>query len=413
MAEIEAPPKRRILFVCVRMPYPARDGGSIAMWNMISGFYHAGWEVTVMAMNTVKHFVVLKNLPEEIRRMAEFHSVEVDTEPRLPEMLGNLLFSIKSYHVQRFHQAAFEHALTDLLKREKFDIIQCETLYMSAYVPAMRKYSQAKISLRAHNIEHEIWERRMKNETNPVKELYLDVTTRRIKKYEEGVYGSALYDVLVPITSRDATRIEKMGWKGKSSVCPSGFHFGEKDTEGAAERPSIFYLGALDWEPNREGVRWFLKEVWPGLQKAYPAVKFYLAGRSMPADLLKWKAPGVVVVGEVDDAQEFMASKDILISPIFSGSGMRVKLVEAMAAGKPIVATPIAVEGLGVTHGEHLFLAEEPRIFAQSIATLIERPELADHLGKQAQAYCRAKFDNLSLVKKLAEFYDTLLEPAQ
>lgn len=418
----------RILLLCSKAPWPPKDGGALAMLNMIRAYHKAEHEVTVLAMNTPKHYLYLRSLPDRIQRQAEFYTVDVDTKVRLMDVVANFLFSKKSYHVERFTSGAFRNQLEYILSQKKFDVVQLETLYMTPYIPAIREHApDALVSLRSHNIEHEIWARRAENETNPIKKYVFTETADRIKTYEEKeVYGRNPYDVLVPITGRDAGIFRKMGSRTPMHVSPAGFDLEnlateDEDTENdeeliepkkpiEMEYPSVAYLGAMDWEPNREGMDWFLKEVWPIVSASFPNVKFYLAGRSMPDKYYRMADKSVEVVGEVPDAAEFLRSKAVVVVPVLSGSGMRVKIIEGMAHGRAVVATNLAAEGIGVTHGDQLFLADSPYEFAECIKVLIEQRALFDAISARASEFIQAKYDNDNIIQKLLEFYQQHLK---
>jgi len=407
-----------ILILCTKPPWPPRDGGALAMLNMIKSFYRLGHEVTVIMMNTAKHYTYLRDLPESVQRMAEFYAVDVDTKIRYWDVFANLVFSKEPYHVQRFTSGPFRQQLYQVLNRNKFDVIQLETLYMTPYLETIRENSpESLIAFRPHNMEHEIWQRRAANEGNPIKEYMFKEMADRISDYELGMLAGGDYDVLVPITGKDAGMMRKLGASRPLHVCPAGFdveemmpQLDEEEEEVEMEYPSVAYLGAMDWEPNREGIDWFLKEVWPIVYASFPDVKFYLAGRNMPGKYFGNRMPGVEVVGEVPDAARFIESKAVIIAPILSGSGMRIKVIEGMAHGRAIVATSIAAEGIGVTDTSNIFLADDPATFAARIKILLEQRPLYDTIAAKAQEYIRKDFDNDGLVKKLVGFYKKQLK---
>lgn len=394
--------------LCVKSPWPPRDGGAIAMLNMVRGFHKAGHQVTVIAVNTPKHHVFLRNFPEEIQRMAEFYAIEVDTSVKWRDVMANLMFSKESYHVQRFRSKNFRWQLERILEAREFDVIQVETLFMGSYINTLRaKAPGALISLRAHNIEHEIWHRRADNETNPIKQYVFKETAVRIEKFEKAFYRKNPYDVLLPITGRDAGMLKKLGALKPSYVCQVGMDFDVLDKRSFdLEYPSVFYIGALDWEPNKEGLDWFLKEVWPRVHASFPEVKFYIAGRNMPTKYRNINGGNIVVLGEVPSASEFIKSKGVMVVPIFSGSGMRVKIVEGMAYGKPIVATPMAAEGMGAKHGNNIMLAQTPEDFADRIKVLIEQRSIFDTISARARRFVQSRFDNDVITKGLLGFYE-------
>ncbi|MDW3649646.1 MAG: glycosyltransferase family 4 protein [Bacteroidia bacterium] len=397
----------KILVLCSKFPYPPKDGGTRAMQAMIQGFHKAGHEVTVLTMNTPKHYVILRTLPEAVRMSAEFYAVDVDTNVKLTDMLANFLFSKQSYHVQRFNSRRFREELQKLLRSNKYDIVQLETLFMAPYIDTIREMNpKAFVSLRIHNIEHIIWQRRAENEDNPIKKLLFEVTSSRMKAYEELVYKSNAYDALIPITNVDLGKARELGAKEPFMFINTGVDLETIDrTEKEFEFPSIFYIGALDWGPNVEGLRWFLKYVWPLIQANYPEVKFYIAGRRMAPDFLKKPMENVVLMGEVDESEPFIKSHAVMVVPLLSGSGLRIKIVEAMAYGKAVVATRIASEGLGAFHGNQILIADDPRDFADCVSVLLEKRSFFDTIATHAKKFVESRFDNNKLTRRLLDFY--------
>ncbi|MEM6800052.1 MAG: glycosyltransferase family 4 protein [Bacteroidota bacterium] len=398
----------KILILCSKFPYPPKDGGTRAMQAMIQGFHKAGHEVTVLTMNTPKHYVILRNLPEKIRMSAEFFAVDVDTNVKLTDMLANFLFSKKSYHVQRFTSRRFREELYKLLRSNKYDIVQLETLFMAPYMDTIREMNpDALISLRIHNIEHLIWERRTKNEDNPIKKLLFEVTASRIKAYEEKIFGENKYDTLIPITNIDLKQARDLGAKEPFMFINTGVDLDEINTEPVEfEHQSIFYIGALDWGPNVEGIRWFLRYVWPIIHKNYPEVKFYIAGRRMAPDFLRKPMDNVVLMGEVDESEPFIKSHGVMVVPLLSGSGLRIKIVEAMAYGKAVVATSMAAEGLGAFHGNQILIADDPKKFADCVSVLLEKRSFFDTISKHAKSFVRSRFNNDKVIDRLLRFYE-------
>jgi polysaccharide biosynthesis protein PslH len=150
------------------------------------------------------------------------------------------------------------------------------------------------------------------------------------------------------------------------------------------EKNSLFHLGSMNWEPNIEGVNWFLENIAPALNKDLPDVKIYLAGRNMPQTLYDKHPENVVVVGEVEDAYSFMCSKQIMFIPLLSGSGMRIKLIEAMTLCKPVISTSIGAEGVEVENGKDIVIADTPDEMIFRIKQLFNNPEAANFIGQNA-----------------------------
>jgi glycosyltransferase involved in cell wall biosynthesis len=298
----------------------------------------------------------------------------------------------------------FEKELIALLQANEFDIIQMEGLHICLYIPIIRKYSKAKIALRAHNLEYVIWERLAETERNPIKRFYLDILAKRLVNFE--IKAVKAVDFIVPMTEVDAETFREMAEETSLFVSPIGLDLADYVIDKSKkEWPGIFHLGALNWMPNVQAIEWFLKEIWPKLHEQYPKLRFYIAGRDMPAWLSKLSAVGVVAVGEVDSAIDFMNSKSIMVVPLLSGSGMRVKIIEGMALGKTIVSTAIGGEGIDYENDKNIIIADEPQDFINAIKKCLNNPEFAARLGKNARQLAEKEYDNLALVKKLVGFY--------
>jgi glycosyltransferase involved in cell wall biosynthesis len=385
------------------------------MFNLADSLKKLGHQVSVLTMFTRKHRLT-SGQSQEFSRIMEVHSVYVDTTPGLFRIITNLVFSDKPYHVERFFSKAFENELCRILRSSRFDVIQLEGLYLTGYIPAIRKNSDALIAFRAHNVEHEIWERMEQGETSIFRKAYFQILAKRIKHYEQQVLNQ--YDILVPITARDLDHFAAMGNTSPAYVCNAGVNI-DTDTgisETQAEQSSslttsLFFIGSLDWIPNQEGLLWFVSRVFPMLHHRFPAVKFHIAGRNAPQSLQKsLNYPGISFHGEVADARIFMAKHQISIAPCFSGSGMRVKIIESMALGKPVVTTTMGAEGLNAVHNENIIIADDADDFAYHIERLIEFPELCGSLGDSAKNFAARNFDNKILAANLAGFYEKHLK---
>ena len=394
----------RILQLMNKVPWPSKDGGAIACMNMTKGFSMLGHEVTVLSMNTSKHHIQFKDMPANIRSKADFRLVEVPASINWLDGALNFLFSKLPYNAQRFISDEFSVQLIKLLTEKQFDVIQLEGLYLCPYIPAIRKYSKALIAYRAHNIEYEIWERTA-TLSGGMRSNYIRNLSKRIKRFEISYLNK--YDVLVPITDRDGLILDALGNVKPRHTSQTGIDFASLvPTAKKLEFPSLFHIGALDWAPNQEGLIWFFEHCWAKIHEENPEMKFYLAGRNAP----DWferriKLQGVEYLGEINDAYDFMNSKAIMVVPLFSGSGMRIKIIEGMALGKPIVTTDIGTEGIPTEDGNNILIANNVDQFTDAITRLIHSRELSDRIGRNAIGFIQEKFDNLSQAGALIEFY--------
>lgn len=400
----------KILFLTNKFPYPARDGGAIATFNLIKGLAEAGHQVTVIAINTSKHYSEVALLPEEVASLANFHAVYTDTRISVLKALKNLFFSSLPYNAERFVLNSFNEKLQNLLTSIPFDIVQLEGLYVSPYLPIIRKYSQAKVVLRAHNVENEIWHRYAAETKNTVKRLYLKMLAKRIAQMEKSLINQ--YDLLVPITEKDAKYFEKEGNTKPVHISPTGFDFSKLLPNVPANdcQPTLFHIGGLDWPPNQQGLIWFVRQCLPSLYQIVPELKFVIAGRNAPEWFVRSiQHPAVEFVGEVTDAYTFIRNHNIMVVPLLSGSGMRIKIIEGLALGKCIVSTTVGAEGIAFTPGKDIFIADTASEFINILKMLISNPDQCQQVGCQAARLAVSTYDNRVIVENLQGFYSVNL----
>lgn len=399
-----------ILLLCNKSPWPPHEGGPIAMNAMAEGLIYAGHNVKILAINSNKYSIEPASIPENYRLKTRIEAVYIDLAVRPVPAFFNL-FSGKSHHVERFISKDFEAALIRILKTEKFDIIQFETLFTTPYLKLIRSLSDARLVLRAHNIEHLIWERIAVGCNNPLKKFYLSHLARTLKKYELDIVRQL--DGIVAITSKDAGFFRQVAGNVPVTDVPFGINFSPEDVPEPEpgffkRKPSLFHLGSMNWMPNQEGIKWFISKVWPEVHKIYPELKFHLAGRGMPEWLKICAQPGIVIDGEVPDATTYMKNHPVMIVPLFSGSGIRIKIIEGMLAGCAIITTRVGAEGIGYTDGENLIIATDARSFVKKIRLLVKNPEMAENIGKNARQLVLKDHSNAALMQKLTDFYLSL-----
>jgi glycosyltransferase involved in cell wall biosynthesis len=169
---------------------------------------------------------------------------------------------------------------------------------------------------------------------------------------------------------------------------------------------SLFFIGALDWLPNQEGLIWFLDLVFTQLVEEEPGIHLHVAGRNAPMHFVeKLKHPNILFHGEVEDAQLFMQSYGIMVAPLFSGSGIRIKILEAMALGRPLVTTSTGIEGIPAANLPSVLVSDHPGEFKELLLKLIRKPEEAASMAVEARKLINREFNILELSKRLHTFY--------
>ncbi len=379
---------RRILILTNRVPYPLNDGGNLAMQAMINGYHSAGWQVYLLAMNTSRHFLGGDILGSIYTNIFRFETVPINNDVKPVPTLVNFLFSKQPNHAERFQSEDFKNAIKEAIVLFKPDIVHVESVFLTSYLPLIKRLTNATTVLRMHNIEWQVWERLAKASTG-VKRIYLTNLAKRIRKYEPQAWGQ--YDFLLPITSVDAAMVARVLPQAKLHIVPFGIKTDSLSPQYIGDWVG-YHIGAMDWLPNAEGISWFLKEAWPIIHRQHPEFNFHFAGRNMPESFQKFIA-GVTCYGEVQDANTFIANKRILIVPLRSGGGIRVKILEAMVMGKVVVSTAIGMQGIDATAGVHFLEANTAVEFANTIDWILLNKEKAETIGQNSAALIRDKYD--------------------
>lgn len=395
-----------ILFICNKSPWPAREGGPIAMNNLIEGLTDAGHLVKVLAINTNKYAVNPKDIPQAYHDKTQIELGYIDLSVKPIGAFLNL-FSKKSYHVERFISTNFDKKLREVLMHECFDIVQIETLFMSPYLNTIRELSQAKIILRAHNIEHRIWKRVASITKNPLKKVYLNHLSSTLERYEKSILNA--YDGIVPISPVDAPFFIENSSKPVLAL-PTGINPDKLPVQNNNHPDhALFHIGAMNWMPNEEGIRWFTEQVWPIVHNKLPHLKVHLAGREMPDWLKNLKMENIIIEGEVENAYDFIQSKSILIAPLFSGSGIRIKIIESMALAKAVISTSIGAEGINYTHNKNILIANTAEEFASAIEMLYADSETTRKIGLAARNLILEEHNTPKIIQQLVNFYQHIL----
>lgn len=399
----------RILQLCPKVPWPPDDGGRVAMRVLALSLLRAGAEVRTLSLNPVKHRVDATALPDEARPL-RLEAIDVDTSVTAAGALRSL-FSGTSYNVERFRSPAFERRLVEVVREEPFDAVLLESLYMVPYVPALRAATRAPVVLRSLNVEHEIWEGLARGHAHAATRLYLGHLARRLRAYEIATLNDV--DAILPVTPEDASTYARLGVRVPLHVAPVGVDAAScPDLAGTGDPRSLVFLGSLDWRPNVEAVDWFLESVWPLVRAAVPDARFLVAGSSPPPGL---EAPvpgrGVRFLGRVEDAREFLASGAAMVVPLLSGGGIRVKILEAMSLGVPVVSTRLGASGIDARDGAEILVADDPEELAEACVGLLEDRERAIGIGRAGRARVRELFDAGEIGQSLIRFLEKL-DPA-
>lgn len=397
----------RILILTHRAPFPQNGGYPIVVGNTIKGLVGLGHKVTLLSLNVKKHSTQYER--DILLDKITYTEYDIDTRVTMVEAVSNL-FTKNSYNIEKYYNAGFERLLIKNLADHQYDIIQLEGIFVAPYLSAIRKNSKAKVIFRAHNIEHQVWEKLAQQKSDPFKKWYLHLLAKRIKNYELSLLNS--FDGIVAFTGQDKQSLISFGARTPITVLPIGVDLSLYQPDfNKTDFSSVFFLGSLDWLPNREGVEWFMdnfhKEITDGDLKC----KLYVAGHNIPDDYDDYEVLGKVFIhGEVDDALEFVNSKAIMIVPLLSGGGMRVKIIEGMAMQKCIISTSLGAEGINIEHGTNIIIANNTDEFHEALKKCLLDEHNCRRIGENARKLMEEQHNVNLITPKLIEFYESVLK---
>lgn len=395
----------KILLVTKKFPYPLTEGEPIAINYLAKSLVSLGAVIDLLVMNTSKHYFNPADFPKEQNFFRAIHSVRVQNHITIAGALRSL-FAGNSYILDRFISNEFASKLMELLTENEYDIVQMETVYLAHYTKVVRQGSNACLVLRTHNVEHKIWERVAALTKNPMKKWYLNNQNKHLRKFE----NQALFDFdqLIAITEPDMEAFRGLGFQNIGVVAPVGINLNEyaNKTVDASAIERLCFIGALDWMPNQHGLVWFLETVWPRLRGHFPDAQFHIAGKNTP-DWIRQKVGQLATVhGEVPDAKAFILQNGVLVAPLFSGSGIKIKVLEGMALGRVVVTTEIGTEGIPAQNGMHLLIANTDSEFEHQLRWCFENPTAAAEIGRQARMFIQQNFDVNEIGKKVFHAYE-------
>ena len=388
----------RILQLCPKPLFNPLDGGKIAMRASAEGIQNAGHEVVQWMISTPRH-----PWPASIPSDYPFQVFTHFTDTRVNAWSAFLnLFSKESYNLIRFRDASLLSKQISWLSENEVDLIQAESIFTLTNIQELRANTNIPIYLRAHNVEFLIWRRMAEQCRNPLKRAYLNLLSKRLKTQEIAICNAC--NGISVMSEIDATLFREAGVRVPITVVGISTNLTPSQFNNNLEKKQLFHLGAMDWLPNREGVEWFVSQVWPTIYKALPDWKLVLAGKEIPSYYSSLQQQNIHVK-QAPDAAVFIQEEGIMIVPLLSGSGIRVKIIEGMALGKVIITTSIGLEGIPAQSGVNILIANEPADFLRIIKEMIAFPQLAQTISENALTFANEHFRSETLTQKLLHFY--------
>ena len=386
-----------ILHFSNKPAYPRIDGGTVAISQLLHGLLsHPKINVTHFTLSTQKHPFNHKSYPNSIPSN-NIHNFSIDTSLSITGALSSLVKN-ESYNVARFFDKAVAEKINSYLDSHSFDVVILESIFLLPYAELFKKHN-TKLIVRTHNIEHHLWEQQASTCESSLKKIYLKKLAKQLKKYE--LKSLQHVDGIMAISKSDADFMEKVLPGIPMEIIPTSFAADTKDTD--YESSDFYFLGAMDWQPNIEGVDWLKSAVLPLITQE---LAIHLAGKRMSCE--EYTEQPIHCHGEVESATDFIRGHGICLIPIRSGSGIKIKLLENMALGKPIITTNEGARGVNVEHNKHVIIADTPAEFAEAMSRLKEDQNKRIELGTAARSFVIDNFGEEKISNRIFEFITSI-----
>jgi glycosyltransferase involved in cell wall biosynthesis len=277
------------------------------------------------------------------------------------------------YAVSRFASFEVQDQLRAWFREQRFDVAVCDFLDAAVNFPGRLNIPCV---LFQHNVESEIWRRHAATAGNPLKKMMYGMEFRKMQRYEQ--IEVRKFQHVAAVSESDRALMTQWVDGENVTVVPTGVDLAEYRPDPAAREagPVITFVGAMDWEPNVDGVEYFAGEIWPAIQAEVPEARLRIVGRNPDRRVKKWASVAIEITGRVPSVVEYLHQSAVVIVPLRIGGGTRLKIYEAMATSKAVVSTTVGAEGLDVHHGRDIMLADDPRSFAQAVIMLLRDREL-------------------------------------
>jgi len=387
----------KILWVKSGPLYPLDSGGKKRTHAMLTELSRRH-EVTYLALQD-KDVPLAPGEPDAkyaaSKRWVPWDEAAAGSPRFFAELLHNLVFSSLPYAVAKYRSRAMEAAIARLCREDEFDLVVCDFLFPAANFLRAGKSLGVPTVLFQHNVEAQIWKRLAAGKSNPIARWYFGSQFRRMAKWERRL--AEIFDGVIMVSPEDtAFARQEYGLGNVLGDVPTGVdadYFQPEQRESAGP-VTVGFLGSMDWMPNIEAVQWFVREIFPAVKMQTPGARLLVIGRRPPPSVVAMaqQDPQVEVTGTVDDVRPFLARCDLLAVPLLSGGGTRIKIMESLAAGLPVVSTTIGAEGLGLVDGEHLLIADSASEFAGAVSRMAADPALRKRLSDGGSALARAEY---------------------
>ncbi|MBK8027887.1 MAG: glycosyltransferase [Chloroflexi bacterium] len=399
----------RALIVTPHPPFPAQQGAALRNLGILHSLFQSGGRVTLLTFCDS----VPEQPPDRLAELCE-RVVYVPIPPRpMADRLRDLALSGSPDLARRLYSENFVAQLTALLSGQTFDLVQFEGLEVAAYLPLVRAAQpRAVLVYDAHNAEFALQRSMAQVEGMSMwrlpAALYSRTQVRRIMRFERSICEQA--NGVIAVSPEDASHLCQLGMKTPVFTLPNGIFtedYASSDNRLELTGIPLVFTGKMDYRPNVDAIQWFAEAIFPDIRARHSSASLYVVGQAVHNKLLTLQEsnPAIAFTGWVESVKPFLHHARVFVAPLRMGSGTRLKILEAMAAGCAIVATTVAASGLDAAAHEALILADKAADFSAAVNHLIEDSAACQKLSATARQFVRDRYDWSVLAPQLKRIY--------
>ncbi len=397
----------KILFLSTEIPYPLNDGHHLRTYNILK----------ILARSNDIHFVAFIKEFSELQHLEQIRHLIINSDIfRLRSGRNGLsfyfdlvrnLFSQYPYITQRYFSSEASHRIRQIIETEKIDLVHFDMLHLTKYKAIANGLPNV---LTNHNVESLRVSRLAQVERNPIKQWFINHQYKKLYRFEKKT--CPLFRRCIVVSENDRQILESLCGSRNFVAVPNGV-----DTQYFQARPleiqpdSMVWVGNMADAYNRDAVTFFMRQIYPLIKIKNPGCRITFVGGNPPGEITRQstKDETVITTGFVEDIRPYVNNAAVFIAPLRSGSGTKVKVLNAMAQGKAVVTTSIGGEGIDARDGEELFIADEPQEFADRVLLLLENPHLAVETGRRARKAIENKYDWKMIATQINKLYNDIL----
>lgn len=394
----------KILQLVPRLQYPPTDGGKIGILGITLGYIRAGNQVRLVGFDSDG---ARDAFEQGLGPMLSGFYIE--KMPSWKPVVAGLssVATRRPFLRQKYWSPRMARRVLEIYATWKPDFIHIDHSHMGVYGLLLKEHwPEARVYLRAHNVDFVIWERLRSTATNPISRIFYADQAALVRAFERRLF--TCLDGIVPLTSVDAERVSLEAPAVRLYTMAAGCELREQVPlrETIADDPRLCFVGLLDWIANRDGIVWFLEDVWPRIRQRWPRACLDVIGRATRPIRPLFEGNGVTYHGFVDRLEPILSTADFAVVPLRIGGGMRIKILDFLSRGIPTISSSVGAEGIPATWNgrEVLKIADTPDDFVRVISQLCATPGLRAELADRGRQFIAEEYDWTVLMDRFCQW---------